>query len=161
MRRALPWTLAALAGVVAVLTISVLAFGELAKPQPVARLAARTGPVAEGAAPVLDPETRAFWDLSDPVLVSHGSYGAAEAWSTTASHGRRCIAVVVFNSLWTFQCTQPTIDTFADIVIDSGLVPRDSTGDLIPEWSTIRFVLHDDVIDVYVGRSTEGNGPDP
>ncbi len=85
--------------------------------------------------------------------VSHGSYGAAEIWSATTSGPKQCLAVVVNDSTWKFNCTSPTLDTVADIDIDPDMVPPAPSGE---PASNIRFVLHDGVVDVYLAPKPEG-----
>ena len=48
-----------------------------------------------------------------------------------------------------------SLDTVADVTVQEGWLPRDFPGGPIPDWSSVRFVLHDDVVDVYIGRNAD------
>ena len=84
-------------------------------------------------------------------FVSYGSYGPLQIWSTTKLENQRCIAVVIENHISVFECTAPSVDTIADYNIDPNMLPPSPSGELSPY---VRFVLHDDVVDVY--RPKEG-----
>jgi hypothetical protein len=151
VRRILPWTIAALAIVVAVVAIGTLVVNETSEPQPVAQLTPEGGSAGE-TIPV-DKETVDRWDLAEADFVSYGTYGAAEVWSTATPAGKRCIAVVVEGRTWVFRCTPPTMDTITEIDIESQRVPAAPSGE---PTSNIRFVLHDEVVDVYLAPNPEG-----
>ena len=60
---------------------------------------------------------------------------------------------VIENRLSVLNCSAPTLDTTADFNIDHRLVPPAPSGE---PASTIRFVSHDDVVDVYLAPNPEG-----
>lgn len=136
---------------VAAIAIGALVVNQASEPRPVAQLAAQLG-TAQGAVPI-DEESAREWDVTNATFVSHGSYGAAEIWTTTTPGAKQCLAVVVGAETWRFNCTAPTIDTIADIDIDSNMVPPAPSGE--PTWN-IRFVLHDGVVDVYLAPNPDG-----
>lgn len=151
----LPWMIAAIAAMVAVVALGVHFVDAVTRPRVEARLVALDQPLSGDVPPTLGREDLHFLETPDPVFVSYGSYGALKVWSTTAPHDWRCLAVVFEGNVWRFNCTATTIDTVADVVILSRLLPPDIPGGPVPEWSTVRFVLHDDVVDVYIGRNTD------
>jgi len=153
LRRGLPWVLAAAAAVVALIALGLLFVDELTQPRAEAQLVALDEPPRGDVPPTPEPEDLEYLEITDPVFVSHGSYGPLKVWTTTAPHNWRCLAVVFERDLWRFNCTVTDLDTVADVVVNADLLPTDAPGGPIPEWSTIRFVLHDDVVDVYIARN--------
>jgi len=151
VRRILPWAIAAVAVLVAAFTVGVLVVNESSEPRPVAQLAAQTNPTP-GIIPV-DSETVLEWDLGNADFVSYGSYGEAEIWSTTTPQERQCLTVIVEGDTWMFRCTAPSVDTVADIDIDADMVPPAPSGE---PTSNIRFVLHEDAVDVYLAPNPAG-----
>lgn len=79
-------------------------------------------------------------------MASSVSRGPLQIWGTTQVENKRCIAVVGGNHISVFECTAPTVDTIADFNIEPALIPPAPSGELSPY---VRFVLHDDVVDVY------------
>jgi hypothetical protein len=143
-RRMLPWGIAAVAVLVAAIGVGVSVVEESNEPQPVARLTPQGQP---GSASIpVDDDVPVRYDLTVADFVSYGAYGALEIWSTTSLEGQRCIAVVLKNHISVFECTAPSVDTIADYNIDSDMIPPEPSGELSPY---VRFVLHDDVVDVY------------
>jgi hypothetical protein len=51
------------------------------------------------------------------------------------------------------NCSAPTLDTIADFNIDHRLVPPAPSGEPAP---TIRFVSHEDVVDMCLAPNPEG-----
>jgi hypothetical protein len=151
IRRALP-LIAIGASVVAVIAVGAWAFERLNRPQPAARLEALADVPRGTAVPLVAPEDLRTWRVTEPVFVSYGEYGALDAWSMSGSPGRQCIVVSVGGEVAGIHCTTPEIDTFVDILSLNSWMPEAPEGGRIPLESTIRFVLHDDVVDVYVGR---------
>lgn len=151
MRRALP-LIAIGASVVAVIALGVLGFERLSRPQPAARLQELTEVPRGTALPVVDSDVLRFWGVTEPVFVSYGEYGALDAWRMSGSPGRQCVVVSVGGDVAGLHCTAPGIDTIVDILSVNSWMPAVSDGGRIPLDSTVRFVLHDDVIDVFVGR---------
>jgi len=149
--RILPWVIAAAGALVAAIAIGSVVFDEASELEPVARLTPQVDS-AEGAIPI-DAEIARKWQVMDADVVWHGSYGAAEIWSTTTTAGKQCLAVVVLGGTWRFNCTAPTIDAIADIDIDPDMVPPAPSGE---PASNIRFVLHDGVVDVYLVPHPDG-----
>ncbi|TFD57342.1 hypothetical protein E3T39_15205 [Cryobacterium suzukii] len=152
IRRALPWAIAAGAGVVAI-AFGAMYVAAMTEPLVEAQLTALDGPRSGSIPPVLEQEDLDFLATADPVFVSHGRYGPLDVWSTTAPHNWQCLAVVFNSSVWRFNCTVSNLDTVADVTVDERLLPTDAPGGPIPDWSSIRFVLHDDVVDVYIARN--------
>jgi hypothetical protein len=143
-RRMLPWGIAAVAVLVAAIGIGVSVVEESNEPQPVARLTPQGQP---GSASIpVDDDVPVRYDLTVADFISYGSYGALQIWSTTSLEDQRCIAVVVQNHISVFECTAPSVDTIADYNIDADMIPPEPSGELSPY---VRFVLHDDVVDVY------------
>lgn len=143
-RRMLPWGIAAVAVLVAAIGVGVSVIEESNEPQPVARLTPQGQP---GSASIpVDDDVPVRYDLTVADFVSYGSYGALQIWSTTSLEDQRCIAVVVQNHISVFECTAPSVDTIADYNIDADMIPPEPSGELSPY---VRFVLHDDVVDVY------------
>ena len=153
MRRALPWVIAAGAVVVAT-ALGAMYFDAVTEPLVEAQLVALDEPLPGSVPPALSQEDLGW--TTDPVFVSHGRYGPLEVWSTTAPHNWQCLAVVFRESVLRFNCTVSSLDTVTDVAVQEGLWPPDFPGSSIPHWSSIRFVLRDDVVDVYIGRN-----PDP
>jgi hypothetical protein len=152
-RRIVPWVIAAVAVLVAAIAIGVLVVNESSEPRPVARLTPQTD--TQGSIPVDEEAAGTFeiYGVTEADFVSHGSYGALEAWSTTKGAESRCLALVIENHISVLNCTAPTLDTIADFNIDPQLVPPAPSGE---PTSTIRFVSHDDVVDVYLAPNPEG-----
>lgn len=157
MRRTLPWVIAAGAGVVATLATALAAKDAdvVAEPLVEAQLVALDEPLPGSTPPALGPEDYGYLGTWDPVLVSHGRYGPLEVWSMTAPHNWQCLAVVFESSVWRFLCSLSSLDTVADVTVDEHLLPTDAPGGPIPAWSNIRFVLHDDIVNVYIGRNAD------
>ncbi|HEX5856723.1 MAG TPA: hypothetical protein VFY91_01310 [Microbacterium sp.] len=149
----LPWVIAAIAAIVALVSLGVHVVDAVTRPRAEARLVALDQPLSGDVPPTLDQDELQFLETTAPDWVSYGGYGALRVWSTSAPNDWRCLAVVFEQDLWRFNCTAPTIDTTADVVIVSRLLPADAPGGPIPEDSTVRFVLHDDVVDVYIERN--------
>ena len=118
-----------------------------------AQLVALDEPLPGSVPPALSQEDLGW--TTDPVFVSHGRYGPLEVWSTTAPHNWQCLAVVFESSVWRFNCTVSSLDTVADVTVQESWLPTDAPGGPIPDWSSVRFVLHDDVVDVYIGRNAD------
>ena len=150
LRRNLPWVIAAVAVLVAAIAIGFLVVDESSDPKPVAQLT-QTDP-ASGPIP-LDEETAVNWGVTEADFVSYGSYGALQIWSTTKPEAKRCLAVVVENRISVFRCAAPSLDTIVDFDIDPNLVPRAPSGE---PAANIRFVLHHEVVDVYLAPNPEG-----
>jgi hypothetical protein len=146
------------ASVVAALALGALLLERLEQPQSVARFEALDQVPRGTALPNLDAEDFRVFGLTAPVFVPHGEYGALDLWSTTDDRGRQCLAVSVGGELLGFHCTAPTIDTFVDVVGMNSVLPEAPEGGRIPFESTIRFVLHDDVIEVFLGRLGDDAG---
>ncbi len=129
------------------------AVNESSEPKSVAQLTPQ-GPPDQGSIPV-DDETAVAWDVTVADFVSYGSYGPLEIWSTTKPEGKRCLAVVGVgdNHISVFRCTAPSVDTIADFNIDPSVVPRAPSGE---PTENIRFVLHDEVVDVYLPHPEGG-----
>lgn len=144
-RRLLPWALAAVAVLAAAIGIGVFFVVDGSnRPEPVAHLTSQGQP-GSGSIPV-DDDVPVRYDLTVADFVSYGSYGPLHIWSTTKLENKRCIAVVVENHISVFECTAPSVDTIADYNIEPNLIPPAPSGELTPY---VRFVLHDDVVDVY------------
>jgi hypothetical protein len=153
-RRIVPWVIAAVAVLLAAIAIGVLVVNESSEPRPVARLTPQqTDP--RGSIPVDKEaaETFEIFGVTEADFVSHGSYGDLKIWSTTKPEGKRCLAVVVENHISVFNCAAPTLDTIADFDIDPARVPPAPSGE---PAANVRFVLHDDVVDVYLAPNPEG-----
>ncbi len=157
LRRATP-IIAVGATACAVIALVVLGLDRLNQPQPVARLVALEEVPRGTALPMVDPADLQTWGVTDPDFVPYEEYGALDVWSTTAARGRQCLAVSIGGEVYGFHCTAPNIDTFVDILGLNSWMPEAPGGGRIPSESTIRFVLHDDVVDVYLGpiRNTVG-----
>ena len=151
VRRILPWVIAAVALLVAVIAVGVLAVNAVSAPRPVATLVAQADPTP-GAVP-LDDEIAQEWGVTEAEFVSYGSYGAAEIWSTMTPEGKRCIAVIVESHTWVFRCTAPSLDTIADIDIDPSEVPPAPSGE---PAANVRFVLDEEGVDVYLAPHPDG-----
>ncbi len=150
-RSALPWIIAAVAVLAAVIAIGAFAVNEANEPRSVARLAAQ--PDAPEGTFSVDAETTEIWGVTAADFVPHGSYGVLDLWSTMTPEDLRCLAVVAEGRVSVLNCTAPTIDTIADFNIGSHLVPRAPSGE---PASHVRFVLHDDVVDVYLAPKPGG-----
>lgn len=150
-RGILPWAIAAVAALVAVIAIVAFVINEASEPRPVAQLPLQSDAVADDV-PV-DVETIADWHVGDADFVYYGSYGQAELWSTNSLEDRRCLAVVVQGDTWMFRCTPPTMDTIAVIDAPAPVVPPAPSGE---PAGVVQFVLHDDVVDVYLAPRPEG-----
>ena len=159
MRRTLPWVIAAGAGVVAILATALAAKDAdvVAEPLVEAQLVALDEPLPGSTPPALGQEDYGYLGIWDPVWVSHGRYGPLDVWSATAPHNWQCLAVVFESSVWRFLCSVSSFDTVADVTVDEHLLPTDALGGPIPDWSNIRFVLHDDIVNVYIGRNADPN----
>jgi len=163
VRSRLPWLLAAIAAIAAVVAVGAYLFDAVTRPPLEARLVALEQPLSGDVPPALGEKELGLLETRNPAFVSHGGYGALKVWSTTAPRDRRCLAVVFEGTLWRFDCTAATIDTVADVVIHSHLLPPDAAGrpvrerSTVRERATVRFVLHDDVVDVYVGWNEAPN----
>ena len=143
-RHLLPWVVAAMAVLAAAIVITFVIVGQSNQPRPVAQLTPQGSP--GNASIPADDEILVAYDLTVADFVSYGSYGPLQIWGTTRPEGRRCIAVVGEDHISVFECTAPAVDTIADFNIDPGLIPPAPSGELTPY---IRFVLHDEVVDVY------------
>ena len=140
------------ASVIAVIALGALVFERLNRPEPVARFPALAEPPQGTASPLPYPDLLQEFDFRQPVFVSHGEYGALDLWSATGPRGRQCLVVSVGGEVPGFACTVPTIDAIVDIRSQNSWMPEAPDGGPIPNGSTIRFVLNDGVIEVYVGR---------
>ena len=150
IRRALPF-IAIIASVVAVVAVVTLAYERFSRPQPVAHLEALRNVPRGTDLPVLEPQDLQRWEVTDPGFISHGEYGAMDAWEMTGAARRRCLVVSVGGEVVGVGCTAPTIDTVVDVLSVNSWMPEAPEGGRIPSQSTVRFVLHDDAIDVYLG----------
>ncbi|SBS73022.1 hypothetical protein [uncultured Microbacterium sp.] len=143
-RRSLPWIIAAVAVLATAIGIALFVADGLRRPSPVAQLTPQGRP---GSAVIrADDDVFVMYDLTIEDFVTYGSYGPLQIWGTTQVENKRCIAVVGDNHISVFECTAPTVDTIADFNIEPALIPPAPSGELSPY---VRFVLHDDVVDVY------------
>lgn len=140
--------------VLAVFALGPVVLDRLNQPQPVARLEPLDEVPRGTALPMIEPEQLRFWGVTDPDFVPHGEYGALDVWSTTGARGRQCLAVSVGGEVSGFHCTASTIDTVVDVLSLNSWVPQAPEGGRIPLESTIHFVLHEGVVEVYVGRNS-------
>ncbi|WP_341996871.1 hypothetical protein MRBLWH7_003533 [Microbacterium sp. LWH7-1.2] len=151
-RSILPWVIAGLAVLGAAIAVIAFVADEASEPGPVAQLAQDES--VEGSFGI--DEDVEFFALTASDFVSHGSYGALELWSatTTEPQDTRCLAIVSEDRVSVFRCSAPTIDTIADFPsIDPRVVPPAPSGE---PTSYLRFVLHDDVVDVYLAPDPDG-----
>ncbi|GAA3212864.1 hypothetical protein [Microbacterium terregens] len=148
-RGILPWVIAAVAVLVAAIAIGFLVVNVSSEPKPVAQLTPQS---AQGSIP-LDEETARDWGVTEADFVSYGSYGDLQIWVTTKPENKRCLAVVAENHISMFRCVAPTFDTIADFDVDPDHVPPAPSGE---PAGNVRFVLHDDVVDVYLAPNPEG-----
>jgi hypothetical protein len=161
-RRLLPWVIAGVAVLAAAISIGVFVVDEPNQPEParassppredgrpVAQLTPQGQP--ESASIPVDDEVPVRYGLTVADFVSYGSYGPLRIWSTTKLENERCIAVVRGTHISVFECTAPSVDTIADYNLDAEQFPPTPSGELTPY---VRFVLHDEVVDVY--RPTTG-----
>ena len=142
------------ASVIAAIALGALAFERVNRPQPVARFPALAEPSQGTAFPLPYPELLREFDFRQPFYVPHGEYGALDMWSATGPRGRQCLIVSVGGEVPGFACTVRAIETIVDIRSQNSWMPDSPDGGPIPNGSTVRFVLHDGVIDVYVGRAS-------
>ena len=156
MRRALPWMIAAGAGVVAT-AFGAMNVSAVTEPLVEAQLVALDTPVPGNSPPSLEKEELDFLETTDPDWVSHGRFGPLKVWSTSAPHNWKCLAIVFDASTWRFNCTVSSLDTVADVTVDDHLLPKNAPGGPIPDWSSVRFVLRDDVVSVHIGRNANPN----
>ncbi|TDN92294.1 hypothetical protein [Microbacterium sp. BK668] len=148
-RSVLAWIIAGIATLVAALAILAYVLEQASEPRPVAQLP--QDPSVEGTFRV--DEDVEFLDLTPADFVSHGSYGVLEVWSTTKPADKRCLAIVAEGRVSLFRCSAPTFDTIADFDIEPALVPPAPSGE---PAANIRFVLHDDLVDVYLASNPAG-----
>ncbi|WP_426324035.1 LamG-like jellyroll fold domain-containing protein [Microbacterium sp. E-13] len=141
--RLLPWAIAA-AVLAAAAGIGAFFVENANQPEPVAHLTPQGQPGPASIPP--DDDIPVTYDLTVADFVSYGSYGPLQIWSTTELENKRCLAVVIENHISVFECTAPSTDTIADYNIEPNLIPPAPSGELSPY---VRFVLHDDVVDVY------------
>jgi len=151
VRRILPWVIAAVAVLVAAIAIGVFVVNESSEPKPVAQLTPQDDP-DQGAIP-LDDETAANYDVTEDDFESYGSYGELQIWRMTTSEAKRCLAVVAEDRIIMVRCSAPTLDPVADLDLPSNMFPPAPSGE---PTGNVRFVLHDDVIDVYLAPNPEG-----
>jgi hypothetical protein len=149
VRRFLPWIIAAVAVLAAAIAIAVIVVDRSNDPQPVAQLAAQPG--SSETIPIDEEFARAS-NFTAADFVFHGSYGALGIWSVTEGEAR-CLALVAESHISVFNCSAPTVDTIADFNIDPQLVPPAPSGE---RTAQLRFVHHDDVVDVYLAPRPEG-----
>jgi hypothetical protein len=148
-RRLLPWVIAAVVVLASAIGIGVFVDDEPDRAEPVAQLTAQGQP---GSASIpADDNVPVRYDLTVADFVSYGAYGPLQIWSTTKLENRRCIAVVGDNHISVFECTAPSVDTIADYILGPNMLPIPPSGELT---EYVRFILHDDVVDVY--RPTSG-----
>jgi hypothetical protein len=144
-RRLLTWAIAGVALLAAAIAIGiVVVVDDSNQPQPVARLTPQGQP-GPASIPV-DDDVPVRYGLTVADFVSYGAYGPLQIWSTTKLENQRCIAVLHEDHISVFECTAPSVDTIADIDMDPNELPPTPSGELSPY---VRFVLHDDVVDVY------------
>ncbi|WP_171013173.1 LamG-like jellyroll fold domain-containing protein [Microbacterium sp. 2FI] len=143
-RRLMPWVIAMVVVLAAAIGVSVFVVDEPGRPRPVAQLTPQGQP-GPASIPAND-EVPVRYDLTVADFVSYGSYGPLQIWSTTKLENQRCIAVLHEKHISVFECTAPSVDTIADIDMDPNELPPAPWGELSPY---VRFVLHDDVVDVY------------
>jgi hypothetical protein len=63
------------------------------------------------------------------------------------------LELVIENRMSVLNCSAPALDTIADFNFDHRLVPAAPSGE---PASTIRFVSHDDVVDMCLAPNPEG-----
>lgn len=143
-RRLLPWAIAGVAVLAAAIGIGFYGIEEPDQSEPVARLTPQGQP-GPASIPAND-EVPVRYGLTVTDFVSYGAYGPLQIWSTTKLENQRCIAVLHEKHISVFECTAPSVDTIADIDMDLDELPPAPWGELSPY---VRFVLHDDVVDVY------------
>lgn len=142
--RLLSWTIVGVAVLAAAIIIVVFVGEDSNQPEPVAQLTPQGQPAPASLPP--DDELLVAYGLTLADFVSYGAYGPLQIWSTTKLENKRCLAEVIEDHISVFECTAPSVDTIADFNIDPNLLPPTPSGQLSPN---VRFVLHDDVVDVY------------
>jgi hypothetical protein len=155
-RRLLPWAIAAVVVLAAAIIIVVFVGEDSNQPEPVAQLTPQGQPAPASIPP--DDDVLKAYGLTVADFVSYGAYGPLQVWSTTKLENKRCLAEVIEDHISVFECTAPTVDTIADFNIEPTLLPPTPSGRLSPY---VRFVLHDDVVDVYRLGSGEFYGSQP
>lgn len=151
--------IAVVASIIAALALGALAIDRLTEPRPLARFTALPEPPQGTALPLLRPELFGFLHESDRVFVSYGEFGALDLWRTTDARGRQCLVVSVGGAVPGFDCTVPDIETIVSLRSQNSWVPANPDGGPIPNGSTLRFVLDDGVIEVYVARAASPRSP--
>ena len=152
VRRILPWVIAAVAVLVAAIAVGVLAVNESSEPEPVAQLAPQADP-DQGAIPLDDEAATTMGGVTDADFVSYGSYGELQVWSTTTPEAKPCLAIVAENRIIMVRCSAPSLDPVADLDFPPDMFPPAPSGE---PTSHVRFVLHDELVDVYLAPNPEG-----
>lgn len=78
-----------------------------------------------------------------------------EVWSAETRQGSMCIVVTTNTAEWmTAGCAPEPLKPSADITYYPGMRPID--GLELPDGSVVRFILRDDVMEVWIAETTEG-----
>ncbi len=138
----------AIVGVAAVVGLAVgLAVPGLSAPRPVATL--QQAPI-DGAE--LDFE---MYGIQSDSPVRYEPYRDLEVWSAQTEQGSTCIVVTTATSEWMAAgCAPEPLDPVADITFYSEM--REIDGLDLPPGSIVRFVLRDDVIEVWIAETMQG-----
>jgi hypothetical protein len=78
-----------------------------------------------------------------------------EVWSAETRQGSMCIVVTTDTAEWmTAGCAPEPLKPSADITYYPGMRPID--GLELPDGSVVRFIMRDDVMEVWIAETTEG-----
>lgn len=152
-RSVLPWAVAAIAALAAVILAGILLFNESSQTRPVAQLTAQGQPDPDSIS--ADDEGLVEVGLTAADFVSYGSYGELEIWGTSEldANGFRCLAVIAEGHISMHRCAPPTLDTILDFWADANDVPPAPSGE---QAGYFRLILHENAIDVYLAPNADG-----
>jgi len=153
-RKRMPWLIAVVAGVVAIVAVIALVVGEFSRPNPEVSLPARTLPTTVGK-PDLSESMRQVWGIPDAPLIYRGTLGRLNLWTTTDGSQWDCVVLSIQAQIYRASCAHRPLPAMVDFVTENATFPPESLDPEIPVGSFLRFLWEGDMLNVYVARLPE------
>lgn len=98
-------------------------------------------------------QARAYFSIETDSLLKYESFHGVEVWVARSDLGSRCLLLLAKASLLGINCTPGGLDPSIDLTMFGG---REAIlGPDLPNGSVVRFVSHDDQVDVWISVASE------
>ncbi|MFH8250144.1 hypothetical protein ACH3VR_07250 [Microbacterium sp. B2969] len=151
--RRLPWILAAIAGIAALIATLAAIVSIEASPTPVVSL-----PIASPPASVREPDLGlgmlGFFGARRATLRYHGAVGSLDVWTVQGRDSAQCVVLSLRGEIWDQDCAPRPLPAVLDVTADYGALHSESPGIDMPSGSFVRFAWQGGAVDLYVVRGT-------